>query len=726
MADASINEVVKKLTEISETIKKLSGASASTYSAQQEKYRAEYESRAKQPETKQQQDNSKFIRSLSESLFGNKLPGNLSTKEQQRYKKIGDILKPIFNAAGIAKSIDTFSSKLFELFEQQHRDTLTAVSPKSDTKTKDTKDAKTQPKKQSWFESIVSNIGPKLLGGAALLAIGMGIAHLAKSAGMIEKVDTKTVLAFSAAFGAMAWGLYKLLNKIKDSGDSMLEGALAFGAVALALNKYIVPSLQDLATIQWDDIKGGVAALGIVLGSMVTTMVVVANGGNMRALIGKGGGSSWSDVLKNSIKTGVGIGAIYSLVSILHHELVPTLIELSAVKWDQVKGGLAAAGIALGGITAITSVIAAMINSPNIAGQGKNILTAIASGGIVYGLIKLMGELGDQMQNFGSYDWNSIQENVWGAEKALAGFTAIAAGVGALLQLAGPTGVLFGGLSLVAIAAITANIGYVADNLAKYSAVDANKLKDVGESLMPLAKGMGTFLAVFGVGGIASAVSNTIDSIMSIFNRDVVGAIIRFESINDKKIAAVGESLKLLSDGLVSILKNSAISASGTREAAKATSELIDALSTLKTYIPNNTLQFKITGEVDRNTIAAIDKLATDIRDIRSISLQPSNDKLAGVIDKMGFNQIKLEGISELQKIIKDLNTAEINLLTEQRDILKDVRATLRESNTHLQMLSESGTVAPATMSKSRMREERSFTRDHYLQNSSLFEPTIK
>ena len=187
------------------------------------------------------------------------------------------------------------------------------------------------------------------------------------------------------------------------------------------------------------------------------------------------------------------------------------------------------------------------------------------------------------------------------------------------------------------------------------------------------------------------------------------------------------ESLKLLAEGLAATLQSAKLSTAGAKESAKAVSEFIGVLSILKSTLPGNTLQIKIRGDIDENLVKTIDKLAIDFRDINNLSLQTNSDKLADAIDKANAKQISVSGITELQKIIKDLNMVEIDLLTEQRDILKDVRTTLRESNIHLQALTAGGANISTPMgSKSYIREERSSTREHYLQNTNLFKSTIK
>ena len=200
-----------------------------------------------------------------------------------------------------------------------------------------------------------------------------------------------------------------------------------------------------------------------------------------------------------------------------------------SVKWDVVKGGLAAASVALGGLTLLTGAIAKVLDDPSMARQGKKILSALLAGGAVFGLVKLLGELAVNMKSFAAFDWKKIGDSVWGAEAALGGMAAIVGAIGTVLYLTKGAGLFAGGTALLGMYALAANLGYVAESLAKYSAVDPDKLKAVGDSLLPLSKGLGAFLGVFGIGGIVASVSNIMDSIMSIFDRDVVGVIIKLD-----------------------------------------------------------------------------------------------------------------------------------------------------------------------------------------------------
>jgi hypothetical protein len=128
--------VVEQLTKITNSLEQMAAASSkqSAYQSQADKYREDYQKRQQAPRTEQDSKESKagFLKSLGDKIFGLSAPGTLKSNEQQRFTNIAKCFNAVMRVDAISKSIDKLRESNEEAVEQRKRESLFArLTPKT-------------------------------------------------------------------------------------------------------------------------------------------------------------------------------------------------------------------------------------------------------------------------------------------------------------------------------------------------------------------------------------------------------------------------------------------------------------------------------------------------------------------------------------------------------------------------------------------------------------------
>jgi len=432
----------------------------------------------------------------------------------------------------------------------------------------------------------------------------------------------------------------------------------------------------------------GITAMGVgialLVGAMIKCKLVDAKSvGVFAGVVAVVGMAMWG-LAKKSDDISKGAKAI-GILSIAFGAIVFALNKLTTVKWDSVKGGLLAAGLAIGGLTGIAMIIGKFVT--------KNPAAAVAGGVALMGLALTMGMIGNNLKKFDNLDWKKISANIVVAGIAITGLATLAGVIGGLMVGSGGLGALIAGAGLAALTALAWTMGYTGEQLKVYNDIEGDHLSSIGDGLKNLGSGLANFFESTGItGGVGRA---TIQNIGKWFGLDIVSQLKKYEVVDSVKVDLLGKSLSTLSIGLKDIAsvddKQVRASLGGIKE--------LELLNTEKIY-------------------GTLDGIAARLSNINKISsaLSESGTKI----------KLEVQGISEMNAAIDRMNQQETDLLTRQLSVLAESRDLLQRITQNTTQMGGGGSNASGSAGHVLLVKERSTTRQSFFNNIRMASTTLK
>ena len=409
--------------------------------------------------------------------------------------------------------------------------------------------------------------------GKGLIGVGAGMGELCLAIKFLG--ETKISLRTSMAMIALAYSCKILADAVKNFSDMSWDeiahgltgmgGALAELVASLsALSKFgrggallgsigiliavqslgkMAEGLKSFATMQWDEIKRGLSAMGGALGELGITL----------GALGKIAGFS----------------SIFASMSILItvqtlEDLANGLKSFASMQWDEIGRGLAGMGGALGEVAGITGALGKLAGFSAIFGSGAIFIT-----------IQGLEDLASAFQSFAGMSWEEIGKGLAGMGGALLEVGGI---TGALGYLTGFAGLLGGGTLLLAVQ----GLGDLADGFKKFGEMTWDEIKrglvGMGGALLEIEGITGAlgyltgFAGLLGSGSLLLAVQGL---------GDIADAFKKFGEMSWDEIknglAAMGAALgEVALGGLLNTL--SGLGAMAISEIAKPLGDLADSV----------------------------------------------------------------------------------------------------------------------------------------------------
>ncbi len=246
----------------------------------------------------------------------------------------------------------------------------------------------------------------------------------------------------------------------KTGGLKSLLGSLGMLVAVQSLEK-LADSLKSFATMSWDEIGRGLAAMGGALGELTLTLSVVGKIAGVSSIFAA--------------------GALWITIQGLD-DLADALEQFSTMSWVEIGRGLTAMGGALGEIGVITGAVGALAGFSAIIGSGAILIT-----------IQGLGDLANSLKIFATMSWSEISRGLVAMGGALGEVAVVS---GALGALAGLPALLGGGAILLAVQ----GLGDLANALKQFATMSWD---EIGRGLAA----MGAALGEIAVGGLLNTLS---------------------------------------------------------------------------------------------------------------------------------------------------------------------------------------------------------------------------
>ena len=327
----------------------------------------------------------------------------------------------------------------------------------------------------------------------AVLALAEACKILSKAVEKIGSMNFKSIVKGVGGIGAVLTelvGATVILDKF-TGGKGAVTGAAAVLILAQALSK-IGPALESVGNLSWDQIKTGLAGIGLALAEMTAVIAALSN--------------------TTGIDGGITSAAAMLILALALKPIGDELTALSGLSWDQIKTGLAAMGGAL----------AELVIALSIAGLSglSGLIGAISIDVVAFGL----QSIADALLTFGSMSWDQVKIGLVSMGGALAELVAA-------LSIAGLSG-LSGVVGAIGIDLVASQMGTLADALVKFGSMSWDQVKTglvaMGGALAELVIATGTE-GLMGVSAALGAIS--IDVIVSQLD-SLANALIKFGSMS--------------------------------------------------------------------------------------------------------------------------------------------------------------------------------------------------
>ena len=230
------------------------------------------------------------------------------------------------------------------------------------------------------FAAKLASSAKFLSGVGTILAIGYALQKwIVPSAQILGSMPRNELIQGGLAVVALANGLaaaVRIMSAGKVTLLSQLGGAGAFALISFALKEWIVPSVQTIGSLSTTDAIQGGAAVAALANALAAAIRIMSVG-------------------KVSVLSQLGGAGAFALISFAMHEyLIPTIKDLSGLKFEDVSEGLKILAIALGEIVVLG--LGLDVVAPGLAALGLAILAI--GGGIMLTAegIKLAVEAIDQ------------------------------------------------------------------------------------------------------------------------------------------------------------------------------------------------------------------------------------------------------------------------------------------------------------------------------------------
>ena len=297
--------------------------------------------------------------------------------------------------------------------------------------------------------------GAKALVGALSLAIVVNsLSSLSESFKRFSEMSWDEI---GRASGAMGAALAELVAAIGILGGIVgFKSLFASNAITDVIGELpvLAESLQKFASLSWDEIGRGLAAMGGALGEIAVITGALGSFAGLESVIGS-----------------------FSIVYVSQSlgDIADALIKFASLSWDEIGRGLAAMGGALGEIAGITGALGSFAGLASVIGSYSIVETS-----------KSLGDIADALAKFASLSWDEIGRGLAAMGGAL-GETALG---GALMT--------FGYFGAGVLKEIAEPLGTLADSMRKWQ--DVTVPDGIGLSMGAIAAGVAAF-TLSGIGG---------------------------------------------------------------------------------------------------------------------------------------------------------------------------------------------------------------------------------
>ena len=369
------------------------------------------------------------------------------------------------------------------------------------------------------FQGIVKSLtkfdsGGTIKAGITLVAMSYALDKFADALVKVSGLDIEEIVSGLAAMGG---ALAELIIGLKfmDGVKINLRTIAAIAVLAASLSG-IADALKKFATMSWDEIGRGLAAMGGALGELTIVLGVLSKLGGFGAILGS-------------------IGIFIAVQSL--STMAESLKSFATMSWDEIGQGLVAMGGALGELTIVLGVLSKLGGFGAILG-GTAILIAVQS----------LDEISENLEKFGSMSWDEIGRGLAAMGGALLEVAVLS---GALGKIAGFSGLLGAGTIVLAVQSLEP-IANTLERLGKLSWEEIGQgLAAMGGALAELGlasglTGLSGFAGLVGAGTITLAVQG-LDQLANGFQK--------FSSMSWDEIGqglvAMGGALALVAGGSV-------------------------------------------------------------------------------------------------------------------------------------------------------------------------------
>ena len=318
-------------------------------------------------------------------------------------------------------------------------------------------------------------------GAMALIGIAAAVNMLAGAMEKIGKLSFKEIVKGLIGVGG---GLVALTLSLKAVSSAKVS--LKTGIVILALAKacdILGDALAKFGSMNWDEIKKGLTAMGIALAELVVSVSVLGKFGGGGSLLGglsivavvlslgtladalkSFGEMSWNEIKKGLVAMGIslaelgivlgtlgklsGFSSIFASTSIFIavqslSDIAEALKNIGSLFWDEIKKGLVGMGLALAEIGAVTGLLGKLAGFSGLLGSASLVIA-----------VQSLFDISDAINSIGSLSWDKIRKGLVGMGLALSEVGTVA---GILGKLTGFSGIL-GSISLVIAVQSLSNI----------------------------------------------------------------------------------------------------------------------------------------------------------------------------------------------------------------------------------------------------------------------------
>ena len=219
----------------------------------------------------------------------------------------------------------------------------------------------------------------------AMILIAVAVRLVASAMIKLSGLDWEEI---GKGLTAMGGALAEMTGSLKVLNGTNVKLTTAVSMLALAEScKMLADGLKDFGSMNWEEIKKGLTAMGGALAEFTASLSILSKIGGFGALLGG--------------------GAVTLAVQSLD-EISENLKSLGSMNWEEIGKGLAAMGGALAEITA-ANFLNGLSGLSGLVGAGS--LTMATQG---------LDDLATAFKSFGSMDWDEIKQGLAAMGGALA------------------------------------------------------------------------------------------------------------------------------------------------------------------------------------------------------------------------------------------------------------------------------------------------------------------
>lgn len=402
----------------------------------------------------------------------------------------------------------------------------------------------------------------------SLIAISATINIFATALNKIARLKMQQIATGLAGLAGGLAGLVISLKAIEKTKIS-LSTSIAILAIASA-SKTLADALKKFSTLSWDEIKRGLISMGIALGELSMSVIVLGKAGGFKSLLGSAGllmavqaldeisenlnrlsKLSWNKIQRGLTAMGGALAELVIAISVLSKiggfksilsgtallitvksldEISENLKKLGSMTWKKIGKGLTAMGIALGELSISLGVLG------KIAGFSG----LLASGAILI-VSKALKPISETLANISKLSWEEIAKGLTGMGIALAEIGII---TGALGSITGLSGILGAGALLLSVQ----GLGDIADALKKFGKMTWD---EIGRGLVGMGGALTELAVITGVLGTVAPLGALVGSgslLLSVQGLgDIADALKKFGDMSwdeiGRGLAAMGAAL---------------------------------------------------------------------------------------------------------------------------------------------------------------------------------------